>query len=97
VEKLSIAAVLEHSLSRVYARGISRKGATRCAFLAAPEGETPDAMESSLTYALLWLERARQTRGNGNVSSLRLILPAGKSGLLARQWGAEPKAGHPDL
>jgi hypothetical protein len=29
VEKLSIAADLEHSLSRVYARGISRKGAIR--------------------------------------------------------------------
>ena len=88
VEKLSIAADLEHSLSRVYARGISRKGAMRCAFLAVPEGETPDAMESCLTYALLWLERARQTSGNGYVSFLRLILPEGKSGLLAHQLGA---------
>ncbi|MGB7845772.1 MAG: hypothetical protein WBL63_09175 [Candidatus Acidiferrum sp.] len=61
VEKLSIAADLEHSLSRVYARGISRKGPTRCAFLVVPEGETQDAIESSLTFALLCLERARQT------------------------------------
>ena len=88
VEKLSIAADLEHSLSRVYARGISRKGAIRCAFLAVPAGETPDAMESCLTYALLWLERARKTRGNENVSFLRLILPEGTSGLLAHQLGA---------
>lgn len=88
LEKLSIAADLEHSLSRVYARGISRKGAMHCAFLAVPEGETPEAMESSLTYALLWLERARQTGGNENVSSLRLILPGGKAGLLAHQLAA---------
>jgi len=88
VEKLSSGADLEHSLSRVYARGISRKGATSCAFLAVPEGETPDAIESSLTFALLWLERARQAGGHGNVSFLRLILPEGKSRLLAHQLGA---------
>jgi len=88
VEKLSIAADLEHSLSRVYARGISRKGAARCAFLAVPEGETPDAIESSLTFALVWLERTRQTQGQATVSFLRLILPGGKSGLLRHQLGA---------
>ena len=85
VEKLSIAADLEHSLSGVYARGISRKGAMRGAFLAVPEAETQDSIESSLTYALLWLERARQSRKKGPVSFLRLILPAGKSALLAHQ------------
>jgi hypothetical protein len=45
VEKPSTAADLEHFLSRLYARGISRKGAMGCAFLAVPEGESPDAME----------------------------------------------------
>ena len=85
VEKLSVAADLEHSLSGVYARGISRKGAMRGAFLAVPETETQDSIESSLTYALLWLERARQSRKKGPVSFLRLILPAGKSALLAHQ------------
>jgi hypothetical protein len=88
VEKLSIAADLEHSLSRVYARGISRKGAAVCAFLAVPEGETTDAIESSLTFALFWLDRVRQTGRHGNVSFLRLILPEGKSGLLTHQLGA---------
>jgi hypothetical protein len=88
VEKLSIAADLEHTLSRVYARGISRKGGTRCAFLAVPEGESPDAIESSLTFALLWLERVRQSGAGGTVSFLRLILPEGKSGVLAHQLGA---------
>lgn len=88
VEKISVAADLEHSLSRVYARGIARKGLTRCAFLAVPASETQDAIESSLTFALLWLERSKQTAGNGNVSFLRLILPEGKSGLLVHQLSA---------
>lgn len=92
VEKLSIAADLEHSLSRIYARGISRKGAVRCAFLAVPQGETPDAIESSLTYALLWLERARQS-GKGTVSFLRLLLPAGAGESLRYRLGAL----HPQL
>jgi len=84
-EKVSIAADLEHSLSRIYARGISRKGSIRCAFLAVPEGESSDAIESSLTYALPWLERARQTAGKGPISFLRLILPAETAGLLANR------------
>ena len=77
VEKLSIAADLEHSLSRVYARGVSKKGGTYCAFLAVPEGETADAVESSLTYALLWLQRAREGSRRLPISYLRLILPQG--------------------
>lgn len=88
VEKLSIAADLEHSLSRMYVRGISRKATTRCAFLAVPEGQSPDAIDSSLTYALLWLQRARQPSGKGIVSFLRLILPSGKAGALTHRLGA---------
>ena len=83
LEKLSIAADLEHSLSRVYARGICRKGMLHYAFLAVPDEESPDAIESSLTYGLLWLERARQNGGHGNLSGLRLILPKGKAAALA--------------
>lgn len=82
VEKLSIAADLEHSLSRVYARGISRKGSTFCAFLAVPVGETADAVESSLTYALLWLQRSRESSAKRMVSFLRLIVPLGTASLL---------------
>jgi hypothetical protein len=88
LEKLSIAADLEHSLSRVYVRGISRKGLQRCAFLAVPDQESPDALESSLTYALLWLDRARQGSGHANLSGLRLILPKGKSSSLAARLHA---------
>ena len=85
VEKISVAADLEHTLSRKYVRGISRRGGTRCAFLAVPEGESPDALDSSLTYALLWLDRARQSAANRNLSFLRLILPQGRSGALAHR------------
>jgi len=88
LEKLSIAADLEHSLSRVYARGISRKGMAYYAFLAVPDEETPDALESSLTYGLLWLDRTRQSGGRGNLSGLRLILPKGKSAALAARMHA---------
>ncbi|HTZ33910.1 MAG TPA: hypothetical protein VMH31_15735 [Methylomirabilota bacterium] len=88
VEKISVAADLEHTLSRMYVRGISRKGSTRCAFLAVPEGESPDTLDSSLTYALLWLQRARQVAANRNLSFLRLIVPEGKSGALAYRLGA---------
>ena len=88
VEKISVAADLGHTLSRMYVRGISRKGSTRCAFLAVPEGESPDALDGSLTYALLWLDRARQVGANRNLSFLRLIVPEGKSGALAYRLGA---------
>jgi hypothetical protein len=53
-----------------------------------PDGEIADAIESSLTYALLWLERARQTAGNGNLSWLRLILPKGRAGALTHRLRA---------
>jgi hypothetical protein len=88
VEKLSVAADLEHTLSRMFARGITRNGAMRGAFLAVPEREPQDAIESSLTYALLWLERVRQSCGRANISFLRLILPEGKAPLLLHQLAA---------
>jgi len=92
LERVSIAADLEHSLSRVYARGISRKGMAHYAFLAVPDEETPDALESSLTYGLLWLDRTRQTGGRGNLSGLRLILPKGKAAeLAARIHAIDPR------
>lgn len=85
VDKLSIASDLEHSLSGLYARGISRKGAIRGAFLAVLQQATQDVIESSVTFGLLWLERARQSSGKGLVSFLRLILPQGKASLLTHQ------------
>jgi hypothetical protein len=88
LEKISINADLEHSLSRVYARGVSRRGSASFAFMAVRDGEAPDAIESSLTYALLWLDRARQSAGGSRISALRVIVPKGTSAVLAYRLGA---------
>src|SRR6202166_3845256 len=40
LEKISVAQDLEHSLSKIYTRGILRRGSTNVAFLAVPEGES---------------------------------------------------------
>jgi hypothetical protein len=88
VERLSTAADLEHSLSRIYVRGISRRGKSSIAFLAVPESETPDAIESSLTFALLWFDHSRQTAAGKNLSALRLILPKGQSAAVAPRVSA---------
>ncbi len=85
VEKISVAADIEHSLSRIYTRGILHRGSTSIAFLAIPEGESQDALESSLTYGLLWLERSRQTAKRAAIATLRLIVPKGKSDALANR------------
>ena len=88
IEKISVAADLEHSLSGIYARGILRRGASSIAFLALPEGESQEALDASLTYALLWLERSRHSARRSALATLRLILPAGKSEALANRLRA---------
>jgi hypothetical protein len=88
VEKISVAADIEHSLSRIYARGILHRGSTSIAFLAVPEGESQDALESSLTYGLLWLERSRQSAKRAAIATLRLIVPKDKSSALANRLRA---------
>jgi len=59
VESLVVAPDLEHSLSGNYARGILRRGSTCVAVLAVPGGESSDVADNSLTFALLWMRRAR--------------------------------------
>ncbi len=88
VERITISADPEHSLSRMCARGISRHGPVSCAFLAVPESESPGALESSVTYGLLWMNHARQTAAGAGISSLHLILPKGKSVSLAHRLAA---------
>ncbi|HKM66826.1 MAG TPA: hypothetical protein VJX70_06640 [Candidatus Acidoferrum sp.] len=88
LEKISVAPDLEHSLSRIYTRGILRRGSAHIAFLAVTGAESPDAFESSLTYGLLWLERSRQSAKRGTLAALRLILPKGKAGMLANRLQA---------
>jgi hypothetical protein len=83
VESLTIASDLEHSLSRSYARGLLRNGSSNWAVLAVPHGETAEPAENSLTFGLLWLDRARQIVRRGFVAGLRLIVPKGASGAVA--------------
>ncbi len=45
-------------------------------------------VENSLTFALLWLDRTRQSVRRGTVSSLRLILPKGESRGVAQRLAA---------
>ena len=88
LEKISAAQDLEHSLSKIYTRGILHRGSSQIAFLAVSEGESQDALESSLTYGLLWLEKSRQSAKRAAVAALRLILPKGRSTVLANRLRA---------
>ena len=88
LEKISVAQDLEHSLSKIYTRGILQRGSSQIAFLAVPEGESQDALESSLTYGLLWLEKSRQSAKRASLAALRLILPKGKAPILANRLRA---------
>jgi hypothetical protein len=43
--------------------------------LAVPDGESSDTADNSLTFALLWLMRARQANHRGTIQTLRILLP----------------------
>ena len=88
IESLTISADLEHSLSGNYARGILRRGSTRYAVLAVPHGESSDSVDNSLTFALLWLTRARQASAGAAIAGLRLILPKNTARSVAHRFGA---------
>jgi hypothetical protein len=88
VESLTVAPNLEHSLSGNYVRGLLRRGSTAIALLAVPDGESADTADNSLTYGLLWLTRARQSRRREAVSGLRLILPRNSSRTVAHRIAA---------
>ncbi len=88
VERISTGADLEHTLSGMFTRGIVRRGNTATAFLAVPDVGSPDAMNSALTYGLLWFSRSRQTPRKQLVSGLRLLVPKGASGQLSYRLSA---------
>jgi hypothetical protein len=88
IEKISVASDLEHSLSGIYVRGVLRRGSSSVAFLAVPEGESQEALDSSLTYGLLWLERSRQSAPRLQLAALRLIVPSGRCDALANRLSA---------
>jgi hypothetical protein len=89
LESLTIAPDLEHSLSGNYARGLLLGKGKHTAFLAVPGGESADTIENSLTFALLWLHRARQSSSrSGAAMGLRLILSKGEGRFLAHRFAA---------
>ena len=88
VESLTISADLGHSLSGNYARGLLRRGSVRYAVLAAPPGESSDTTDNCLTFALLWLSRARQSHAGGTIAGLRVILPKNTARTVAHRFAA---------
>jgi len=88
LESLTVSPDLEHSLSGNYARGLLRRGSASVALLAVPDGESADTADNSLTFALLWLTRARQANQRGTIAALRLILPKGAGRTIARRLAA---------
>jgi hypothetical protein len=57
-------------------------------FLSVQSSESPDALESSLTCALLWVDRAQQSASGAKISDLRPILPIGKDAVLIHPLAA---------
>jgi hypothetical protein len=88
VESLTVSADLEHSLSGNYVRGLLRHGSTRTAVLAAPPGESADAVENSLTFALLWLDHTFRARHHGVISGVRVVVPANATSAVAHRFAA---------
>ncbi len=88
VESLAISPDLEHSLSGNYARGLLRRGSAYVAVLAVPAGESSESISNSLTFALLWLHRARQSSCRGTITGIRVILPKNAGGIVAHRLAA---------
>ena len=88
LESITISPDLEHSLSGNYARALLRRGSVHTAVLGVPAGESQDATENSLTFALLWLEHALHSSRRGTVAGLRLVLPGNANRTVAHRFAA---------
>ena len=78
--RLSTTMDLERSFSPVYARGLLRKGRSALAVLGVSREETQAAVDSALTFGLLWLNACREREaGHAMVEGLRLYVPPGSS------------------
>src|SRR5712692_1116564 len=88
LESLVTSPDLEHSLSGSYARGILRRGSAHVAVLAVPGGESSDAADNSLTFALLWLRRVRESNFRSAITGVRIILPKNACGTVAHRLAA---------
>jgi len=88
LESLVTSPDLEHSLSGNYARGLFRRGSAHVAVLAVPAGESSDATDNSLTFALIWLRRVRESNLRGAITGVRIILPKNACGTVAHRLAA---------
>ncbi|MDP9146335.1 MAG: hypothetical protein M3N22_01645 [Acidobacteriota bacterium] len=88
LESVTTSPDLEHSLSGNYARGVLRCGSAHIAFLAVPDGETQDTANTTLTFALLWLDHVRTTIRRGTTGTLRLIVPENAVNVIAHRFAA---------
>ena len=88
LDSLTASPDLEHSISGNYVRGLLRRGSSHIAILAVPDGESSETAESSLTFALLWLDRSRHSSRRSTVIALRLILPKGAARHVAQRAAA---------
>jgi hypothetical protein len=85
LESITASADLEHSLSGNYVRGVLKRGSSHTAFLAVPDGESQDTINNSLTFALLWLDRLRNTNLRGTAGGLRIMVPRNSCGIVAHR------------
>jgi hypothetical protein len=74
--RLSTTMDLEQSFSPVYARGLLRKGRSAFAVLGVSQQETQSAVDSALTFGLLWLNACREREAaRCVVEGLHLYVP----------------------
>ncbi len=97
LESLTSAPDLEHSLSGSFPRGILRCGSALIPFLAVPKSESTETIASSLTYALLWLDRVCHMSLRGHISGFRMILPKQSTAVAARLCQAIEPSQRPEL
>jgi len=93
LDSITSSADLEHSLSGNYARGVLRRGRESWVVLAVPDDEPNDDSSRCLTFALLWLDRLRQSSARNTVLGVRILLPENTAAPVAHLSSAL----HPEL
>jgi hypothetical protein len=82
IDPLTTAPDLHRSFSSWYARGSMREGARAHAVMALAPGESSAALESMLSFGILWLDWVRSRAERQPIEGLRLFVPEGSAKLL---------------
>ena len=85
---LATSADLKHSLSGNYTRGVLDAGSHAWAVLGAAPNESAATYDAFLTFGLLWLDRARNSKKRRTVVGLRLFFPEGSGSVTAHRLQA---------